>query len=245
MIRRIPTEKLLARLYVKFDGEAGVDEGGLSREFFNLLSKEIFKPESNLFKANLNGACYQPSEASAINPYHLELFNFAGKVIGIALGTNYQLDAYFTKPFYKHMLGLSLSYHDFEDIDEQHYKSLKWIMENDIKELDFLTFTYESIPPFSEKLTVKDLLPDGKNQKVNESNKKEYVKLFCYAKMAKNISQQVSAFLEGFYSVIPKRLISIFSPRELELLICGVPEVNSKQLLSYDHMTILCDNSCS
>ena len=71
-------------------------------------------------------------------------------------------------------------------------------MENDIKELDFLTFTYESVPPFSEKLTVKELLPDGKNQKVNEGNKKEYVKLFCYAKMAKNISQQVSAFLEGF-----------------------------------------------
>ena len=118
MIRRIPAKLLLGSIYVIFDGDLGIDEGGLSREWFTLLSKEIFKPESNLFKANLNGSCYQPSEASAINPYHLELFNFVGKVIGMALVNDFQLDAYFTRPFYKHMLGMSLNYHDFEDIDE-------------------------------------------------------------------------------------------------------------------------------
>ena len=53
------------------------------------------------------------------------------------------LDAYFTRAFYKHILGKNLSYHDFEDIDPDYYKSLKWIIQNGVIGLD-LTFSYES-----------------------------------------------------------------------------------------------------
>ena len=46
-------------------------------------------------------------------------------------------DAFFTRAFYKHILGKSLNIYDMEDIDPKYFKSLKWILENDIKELDF------------------------------------------------------------------------------------------------------------
>ena len=55
------------------------------------------------------------------------------------------LDAYFTRAFYKHILGKPLSYHDFEDIDPAYYKNLKWMIENDVKGLG-LTFVYPISP---------------------------------------------------------------------------------------------------
>lgn len=41
---------------------------------------------------------------------------------------------------------------------------------------------------------------------------------------------RLNAFLEGFYDIIPKRLISIFNEQELELLISGLPNVDIDDL---------------
>jgi E3 ubiquitin-protein ligase HUWE1 len=45
-------------------------------------------------------------------------------------------------------------------------------------------------------------------------------------KMTRDINAQINAFLEGFYELIPKHLISIFDNKELELLISGLPEID-------------------
>ena len=39
---------------------------------------------------------------------------------------------------------------------------------------------------------------------------------------------QIEAFLKGFHELVPRDLISIFSCQELELLITGLPEFDSK-----------------
>lgn len=44
------------------------------------------------------------------------------------------------------------------------------------------------------------------------------------------LSIRLNAFLEGFYDIIPKRLISIFNEQELELLISGLPNVDIEDL---------------
>lgn len=41
---------------------------------------------------------------------------------------------------------------------------------------------------------------------------------------------RLNAFLEGFYDIIPKRLISIFNEQELELLISGLPNIDIEDL---------------
>ena len=54
---------------------------------------------------------------------------------------------------------------------------------------------------------------------MTDSNKQEYVRLVCQMKMTGAIRKQLAAFLEGFYDIIPRRLISIFNEQELELLL--------------------------
>lgn len=65
---------------------------------------------------------------------------------------------------------------------------------------------------------------------MTEENKKEYVKIVCQMRMTGAIRKQLNAFLEGFYDIIPKRLISIFNEQELELLISGLPNIDIDDL---------------
>lgn len=77
---------------------------------------------------------------------------------------------------------------------------------------------------------IRDLKENGRQKAVTEENKKEYVKLVCQMKMTGAIRKQIDSFLEGFYDIIPKRLISIFDEQELELLISGLPNIDLDDL---------------
>lgn len=39
------------------------------------------------------------------------------------------LDVYFTRSFYKHILGVKVTYHDIEAVDPDYYKNLKWMLQ--------------------------------------------------------------------------------------------------------------------
>ena len=70
-----------------------------------MLSREIFNPDTALFVPSENGNTFQPSPKSYVEPLHLEYFKFVGRFVGKALFDNELLDAYFTRAFYKHILG--------------------------------------------------------------------------------------------------------------------------------------------
>lgn len=47
------------------------------------------------------------------------------------------------------------------------------------------------------------------------------------------LQQQLNAFLEGFYELMPAQLLSIFDDKELELLISGLPTIDLTDLKAY------------
>merc|ERR1712176_1328081 len=77
---------------------------------------------------------------------------------------------------------------------------------------------------------VVDLIPNGRNVPVTEENKAKYVSLVCQNRMTTAISSQIKAYLDGFYELVSKDLIAIFTPRELELLISGLPDIDIHDL---------------
>jgi len=178
----------------------------------------------------VDNATFQPNINSFINPDHLSYFKFVGRIIGKALFDSQMLDAYFTRSFYKHMLGIPVSYQDMEVIDPEYYKNLKWILENDITNVLDLTFSMEKEEFGITK--VLELKLGGSTIAVTEENKAEYVRLITEMKMTTSIKEQISAFLEGFHELVPQKLISIFDENELELLISGLPEIDIEDLRS-------------
>eukprot|EP00798_Chlamydomonas_sp_ICE-L_P016844 gene16844-23124_t len=215
-------DQMRMKLNVQFQGEEGIDAGGVSREWYQVMAREMFNPNLALFvQVPEGGTTFQPNPNSVVQSdrgtNHLDFFRFAGRIVGKALYDGQLMDAYFTRSFYKHMLGLQLTYEDIEGVDPGYYKNLCWMLENDITDVLDLNFTAEL--DFFGRKEIVDLVPGGKDIRVTESNKREYVNLVARHRMTTAIRTQILAFLEGFWELVPKNLIQIFNDHELELLI--------------------------
>ncbi|KAK2888193.1 E3 ubiquitin-protein ligase NEDD4-like isoform X5 [Channa argus] len=216
---------LKARLWIEFELEKGLDYGGVAREWFFLLSKEMFNPYYGLFEysATDNYTLQINPNSGLCNEDHLSYFKFIGRVAGMAVFHGKLLDGFFIRPFYKMMLGKQISLKDMESVDSEYYNSLKWILENDPTELD-LRFCIDE-DNFGQTYQV-DLKPSGSDMVVTNENKKEYIDLVIQWRFVNRVQKQMNAFLEGFTELIQIDLIKIFDENELELLMCGLGDVD-------------------
>lgn len=225
-ISRQSATDLKKRLMIKFEGEDGLDYGGLSREFFFLLSHEMFNPFYCLFEYSAHdNYTLQINPHSGINPEHLNYFKFIGRVVGLAIFHRRFLDAFFIGALYKMILGKPVSLADMEGVDADFHRSLQWILDNDISG-GILEQTFSTEDERFGVITVEDLKPNGRNIEVTNENKKEYVDLMVKWRIEKRIAEQFQAFKEGFHELIPQDLINVFDERELELLIGGIAEID-------------------
>jgi len=225
-LMRLPAYELRRRLYIIFRGEEGLDYGGVAREWFFLLSHEVLNPMYCLFEyANKNNYSLQINAASFVNPDHLHYFKFVGRFIAMALYHGKFIYSGFTMPFYKRMLNKKLIMKDIESIDPEYYNSLVWIRDNNIEECDleiYFNATFELLGEAKEC----DLKTGGADIRVTEENKAEYLELICAWRMSRGIEEQTKAFLEGFNEVVPLEWLQYFDERELELMLCGMQEID-------------------
>ncbi|PNH45998.1 hypothetical protein VD0004_g2027 [Verticillium dahliae] len=218
-------EMKYGKLNIRFHGEEGVDAGGVTREWFQVLARQMFDANYALFiPVSSDRTTFHPNKLSGINDMHLMYFKFVGRIIGKALYEGRLLDCYFSRAVYKRILGKSVSVKDMESFDPDYYKSLVWMLENDITDIITETFSVED-DEFGVT-TIVDLCPDGRNIAVTEENKNDYVRLVVEHKLLSSVKEQMEHFLKGFHEIIPSELIRIFNEQELELLISGLPDID-------------------
>uniref|UniRef100_A0A8C9XR86 HECT-type E3 ubiquitin transferase n=1 Tax=Sander lucioperca TaxID=283035 RepID=A0A8C9XR86_SANLU len=214
-----------SKLYVSFVGEDGLDYSGPSREFFFLVSRELFNPYYGLFEYSANDTyTVQISPMSAFVDNHHEWFRFSGRILGLALVHQYLLDAFFTRPFYKGLLRIPCDLSDLEFLDEEFHQSLQWMKDNDIEDMLDLTFTVNE--EVFGQITERELKPGGAGIPVSEKNKKEYIERMVKWRIERGVAQQTESLVRGFYEVVDVRLVSVFDARELELVIAGTAEID-------------------
>lgn len=236
LLHRPGDEVKYGKINVKFINEDGVDAGGVTREWYHVLAQQIFDPDYALFEpCAADNQTYQPNKHSSVNPDHLSYFKFVGRVIGKAIFDGRLLDAYFNRAFYKQILGRACDIRDLEAIDPEYHKSLQWMLDNDITDVIDQEFTIED-DSFGAKQIV-ELKPGGSSIPVTEANKDEYVRLVCAYRLENSIKEQMNAFLSGFYEIIPRAIIQIFEPDQLELLISGLSTFDVDELKNSTQMS--------
>jgi len=119
---------------------------------------------------------------------------------------------------------------DLRDIDTDLTKSLEWILQNPVEDLE-QSFTIQS-EYFGQKLD-KELILNGNNSIMNEKNKHQFVKKVCEFKMKDEISEEIKAFLKGFHIIIPPNLLSFLDVEDLELLISGISSIDVDEMKKY------------
>ena len=134
------------------------------------------------------------------------------------------LNCFFTQSLYKHILGKVVHYTDMVKEDSE----LTYLLKHNVSEMGTkMHFVLEYDESGVNKMD--ELVLNGQNVEVTEVNKQDYVKLKCQKQMSR-IHAQLVAFLEGFYVLVPKKLIGIFTEHQLELLISGLPTIDVDHL---------------
>ncbi|KAK7576036.1 hypothetical protein V9T40_012322 [Parthenolecanium corni] len=225
-IMRLPAYELRRRLYIIFRGEEGLDYGGVSREWFFLLSHAVLNPMYCLFEyANKNNYSLQINPASYVNPDHLLYFKFIGRFIAMALYHGRFIYSGFTMPFYKKMLNKKLTMKDIESVDPEFYNSLVWIRDNNIEDCALELYFSVDFDVLGQ-VHHHELKENGDKIQVSEENKEEYLRLMTEWRMSRGIEEQTKAFLDGFSEVVPLEWLKYFDERELELVLCGMQEID-------------------
>ncbi|XP_039988754.1 NEDD4-like E3 ubiquitin-protein ligase WWP2 isoform X2 [Xiphias gladius] len=239
-IMNVKPYDLRRRLYIIMRGEEGLDYGGIAREWFFLLSHEVLNPMYCLFEyAGKNNYCLQINPASSINPDHLTYFRFIGRFIAMALYHGKFIDTGFTLPFYKRMLDKKPTLKDLESIDPEFYNSIMWVKENNLEECGVELYFAQDMEILG-KVSTHQLKDDGENELVTEENKEEYISLLTDWRFTRGVEEQTKAFLDGFNEVVPLEWLRYFDEKELELMLCGMQEIdmaNWQKNTIYRHYT--------
>lgn len=216
-------------LKVEFIGEPGIDAGGLKKEWFLLLTKKLFDPDNGLFSSLDSG--YLWFSLGAGSPENSELYHLVGVVLGLAMYNSTILDLRFPPALYKLLLDKPVGMQDFDVVFPETAANLRKLVQYDGDDFDavfegfYCELTYKT---FLGEVKTTNLLPNGSKIPVTRENRREYVRKYAQFYLVDGIKEQVEAFKTGFRRVISGNAYSLFSPQEIELLLCGSDESNRK-----------------
>ncbi|XP_050416965.1 ubiquitin-protein ligase E3A [Patella vulgata] len=212
---------LKKQLFVEFDGEQGLDEGGVSKEFFQLVVEKLFNPDIGMFTHNEESNLYWFNPTSFENDGQ---FTLIGIMLGLAIYNSCILDVHFPMVVYRKLMGKIGTMEDLHEFDPTLANSLQHILDykdDDVEDVFLMNFHVSYHDVFGNNLTT-DLKPNGSSIPVTASNKQEFVKLYIDFLLNKSIERQFKAFKRGFNMVTNESpLRMLFRPDEIELLVCG------------------------
>ncbi|KAI8797509.1 E3 ubiquitin-protein ligase HERC4 isoform X1 [Biomphalaria glabrata] len=206
-------------LKVIFLGEEAVDEGGVRKEFFMLLLREVLDPKYGMFKL------HEESNLQWFNPSTFEdpnMFHMIGILCGLAIYNFTIINLQFPLALYKKLLKKPVTVDDVKELDPGVGKGLQDLLDYDGDDFEAVfNLSFEIMQEQFGEIKSVELCTDGKNKLVNQTNKHEYINLYVDYLLNKSVEVQFKAFSEGFHSVCGGNVLDLFHPQELQAMVVG------------------------
>jgi len=216
------------RTKIIFTNEEGIDSGGLTKDWFLLLSRCFASSALKLFTCLPSGELELASSGST-DELHLQRLRFVGRVLAKAIFDRQMVHLPMCTILYKHILGMQISLDDIAELDPVLFKSLSWMHKSPIENIVFETFSVFR----EDTLEEVDLKENGSHIDVTEENKYEYILLMARWRAEYRVKDQLEAFLSGLYELIPQESFQVFDIDELELLINGRKDIDIDEIRAY------------
>ncbi|XP_036720049.1 ubiquitin-protein ligase E3C isoform X4 [Balaenoptera musculus] len=203
--------------------EAGIDGGGIFREFLNELLKSGFNPNQGFFKTTNEGLLYpNPAAQMLVGESFARHYYFLGRMLGKALYENMLVELPFAGFFLSKLLGTSadVDIHHLASLDPEVYKNLLFLKsyEGDVEELG-LNFTV--VNNDLGEAQVVELKPGGKDIPVSSANRIAYIHLVADYRLNRQIRRHCLAFRQGLANVARLEWLRMFDQQEIQVLISG------------------------
>uniref|UniRef100_A0A3B4FFS5 Ubiquitin-protein ligase E3C n=1 Tax=Pundamilia nyererei TaxID=303518 RepID=A0A3B4FFS5_9CICH len=203
--------------------EAGIDGGGIFREFLNELLKSGFNPNQGFFKTTNEGLLYpSPAAEMLVGDSFTRHYYFLGRILGKALYENMLVELPFASFFLSKLLGTSadVDIHHLASLDPEMYRNLLFLKsyEGDVEELG-LNFTV--VNNDLGEAQVVELKLGGKDIPVTTANRIAYIHLVADYRLNKQIRPHCLAFRQGLANVVNLEWLRMFDQQEIQVLISG------------------------
>ncbi|PON64889.1 HECT domain containing protein, partial [Parasponia andersonii] len=200
--------------------EAGIDGGGIFKDFMENITRAAFDVQYGLFKETADHLLYPNPGSGMIHEQHLQFFHFLGVLLAKAMFEGILVEIPFAT-FFLSKLKQKYNYlNDLPSLDPELYRHLIFLKhyKGDISDLELYFVIVNN--EYGEQ-TEEELLPGGKNSRVSNETVITFIHLVANHRLNFQIRQQSSHFLRGFQQLIQKDWIDMFNEHELQLLISG------------------------
>ncbi|XP_064573587.1 probable E3 ubiquitin-protein ligase HERC4 isoform X2 [Zonotrichia leucophrys gambelii] len=215
-------------LKVIFVGEEAVDAGGVRKEFFLLIMRELLDPKYGMFRY------YEESRLIWFSDKTFEdsdLFHLIGVVCGLAIYNFTIVDLHFPLALYKKLLNQKPSLDDLKELMPDVGRGMQQLLdypEDDIEEAFCLNFTI-TVENFGTT-EIKELVPKGADIPVVKQNRQDFVDAYVDYIFNTSVASLYSAFHEGFHKVCGGKVLQLFQPSELQAMVIGNTNYDWKEL---------------
>jgi len=242
-IRSLSRAEMNKKFQVSFVGEEGSDFGGVRREWYNLITLELLKPQYGIFEPSA-GDPYRYQLATHIDSKAgeaitgaqsvirgeletlVDRLHFAGQVLAKCIVDQQLCAFHFTSAVYKKLLLQPFTVEDLEAVDGALFHSLEWVLDVNADEEDLGMYMCVDTTDTDGNHVTIDLVEGGSEIPVTEANKIAFVHAMINWRLVDRVAVQTDALVAGFQSVLPLELMEPFDAAELELLLCGSEEVD-------------------
>ncbi|XP_075163815.1 HECT and RLD domain containing E3 ubiquitin ligase 4 isoform X2 [Haematobia irritans] len=213
-------------LKIKFFGEEAEDAGGVRKEFFMLLLKDLIDPKYGMFKE------YEDSRVVWFADMTFETENMyflIGIICGLAIYNFTIINLPFPLALYKKIMNENVDLSDLQELSPMLARSMQQILDydgDDFEETFDLHFEI-SRDIFGES-TSEPLKPNGSNINVTKENRQEFVDLYVDFIFNKAVDDKFKAFQKGFMKVCWGNVLKLFRPEELMAMVVGNEEYDWK-----------------
>lgn len=216
-------------LKVIFDGEEGIDEGGVKKEFFQLIVAQVMSADYGLFTPTAN---FRTMWINKLCKWCNDEYHLVGVLFGLGFYNAVLLDFHFPLVLYKKLLGQPVGLSDLADIDPELSKGLQQLLEfepsEQVEDIFCRDFTVEW-DDFGETRT-HELIPHGATIPVTGANRQEYVNYVVKWYLEDSIKEQFDRLHQGFSKVVDMSLLKLLEPAELESAIVGMRHLDFTEL---------------
>ena len=211
--------------------EAGIDGGGVFKDFLNDTILALFNPEKGLFTSSgEDGAVYPSPGGAMVHGEHM--YEFCGRMVGKALYERVLVEVQFADFFVKRVLGGFNRLDDLPSLDAELHRNMLLVKDygGDVESDLCLDFTLDveerSRDGRSSTKHTVELRPGGSGIPVTSENRLQYLHAVADYRLNVQFAREAEAFFRGMSDLIRPGWIGLFrEPREFNGLLSGGQDV--------------------
>ncbi|XP_028404345.1 probable E3 ubiquitin-protein ligase HERC4 [Dendronephthya gigantea] len=215
-------------LQIVFQGEQAVDAGGVKKEFFLLLMRDILDPKYGMFKT------IEENRLIWFNKQSFEeemMFLLIGVICGLAIYNSIIIDLPFPALLYNKLLKRPITLDDFRTFQPSVARNLQQLLDYPEEEVESaFCLNFQVNEEYYGVISAENLIPDGENVPVTGQNRDRYVDAYIDYIVNKSVEKHFIAFSNGFHRVCGGRVLEFFHPQELMEMVVGIQDYDFNEL---------------